>query len=159
MTTTKNLDHRAILNSGSENQLGVLARKLKLGNMLSSIKVTFAALTAAATIDITTAAAKAAGTIDGIDLDTSENLPAIGACLALRVTASGTAASLGTYILGDTGATAIIPPGGAGAAVGVAKISDDGKSITFPNTVTGFVLEYMPRAAEPLDTEAPFGAP
>ena len=47
----------------------------------------------------------------------------------------------------------IVPPGGAGAAVGIARLSDDGKTITFPNTVTGFVLHYMPRAETALDTQ------
>lgn len=36
---------------------------------------------------------------------------------------------------------------GAGANVGLALLSDDGKSLTFPTTVTAFVLEYVPRSA------------
>ena len=95
----------------------------------------------------TSRAVKAAATITGLSLDTGEGLPPLGALTSLRVTASGTAGSLGTYILTDPSGTPIVPPGGASAAVGIAKISDDGKTITFPNTVTGFVLQYMPRAS------------
>ena len=158
-TTTRNADIRDAINSGNPAAQSTADKKIKRGNMSSSIKVVVTALTAAAAIDITTAAVKAAATITGINLLTGEQLPAIGACLALRVTASATAGSLGTYILGDDGATAIVPPGGAGVAVGIAKISDDGKTITFPNTITAFVLEYMPRADVALTTELPPGAP
>ena len=47
----------------------------------------------------------------------------------------------------DPSGTAIVPPGGASAAVGIAELSLDGSTITFPNTVTGFVLVYSPRPA------------
>ena len=65
----------------------------------------------------------------------------------LRVTASGTAGSVGAYIVTDAGGTAIVPPGGASTAVGVALLSDDGTTITFPNTVTGVVIEFVPNSA------------
>jgi hypothetical protein len=159
MTTIAETDIRATLNRADLNTVADINKKLKVGNMFSRIKVTVSGLTAAAAVDITTAAVKAAATIVGIDLESGENLPPIGIWQALRITASGTAASLGAYLLADTGATAIVPPGGAGAAVGIAKLSDDGKTITFPNTVTGFVLEYFPRSNVALDTEWPFTTP
>ena len=34
----------------------------------------------------------------------------------------------------------------------MATLSDDGKTLTFETTVTGFVLEYAPRAAQDLTT-------
>jgi hypothetical protein len=147
MTTTKNETLRSVLNDSNLNEIDAALGKAKFGNMLSEVKVVVAGLTAAAAIDITTAAVKAAATITGLELASGENLPAVGVVKSLRVSASGTAASLGSYIASDPGATAIIPPGGASAAVGVALLSDDGKTITFPNTVTGFVLTYRPRAA------------
>ena len=47
----------------------------------------------------------------------------------------------------NSGGTAIVPPGGASTAVGVALLSDDGTTITFPNTVTGVVIEFVPNSA------------
>lgn len=152
MTTTRNETLRSVLNDGNLNEIDSALARAKLGNMLSEVKVVVSGLTAASAIDITTAAVKAAATITGLELQSGENLPAIGTLKSLRVSASGTAASLGAYIACDDGATAIVPPGGAGAAVGVAKLSDDGKTLTFPNTVTGFVLTYRPRAAVDLGT-------
>lgn len=146
VTTTKKRSVRQALNSGNPADQALGLQKVKVGNMMTPVKATIASLTAAAAVDITAAATKAAATVVGITLDTGENLPAIAAIRSLRVTASGTAASLGTYIVSDAGGTAIIPPGGASAAVGVALLSDDGKTLTFPNTVTGFVITYMPRA-------------
>jgi hypothetical protein len=159
MTTTKELDYRKLGNDAHPQNVADFLRAVKLGNMLSVIKVTVTGLTASAAIDVTTAAVKAAATIAGVSLDTGENLPAIGNVVSLRVTASGTAGSLGVYGIGDDGATAIVPPGGAGAAMGIAKLSDDGKTLTFPNTITGFVLIYRPRAAVTMSTDSDFIAP
>lgn len=136
------------LNDANPNLLATLLQQVKLGKMLDPVKVTFAGLTAAAAIDITTSASRTGATINlGLEgIAAGEGLPPIQMVKTLRVTASATAASLGTYIVSDSGGTAIIPPGGAGAAVGIALLSDDGKTITFPNTITAFVLEYMPRS-------------
>jgi len=154
MTTTSVKTLRLSMNRASPNEVADILRRIKFGNMLEPIKVTFASLTAAAAIDITTAASKAGATIvGGLTLATSELLPAIGQVVGLRVSASGTAGSLGAYIVSDSGATPIVPPGGAGAAVGIATLSDDGKTLTFPNTVTGFVLTYLPRAAVDMDSD------
>lgn len=151
-TTTRDETFNTVLNQADLNEIADALRQMKFGDMCSPIKITVTGLTAASAIDITTAAVKAAATVVGKTLATGENLPAIGALLALRVTASGTGGSLGTYVFTDAGGTAIVPPGGASAAVGIAKISDDGKTITFPNTITAFVLEYMPRAAVDMTT-------
>jgi hypothetical protein len=159
MTTTKTKTLRDELNTGNPNTLGALARKMKLGDMLSPIKVTVTGLTAASAIDVTTAAVKAAAVVAGVTLETGENLPAIGHVVNLRVAASGTAASVGTYGVTDDGGTAIVPPGGASAAMGIAKLSDDGKTLTFPNTITGFVLTYWPRSATAMTTKFDSPAP
>lgn len=136
-----------ILNKANLNQLGTLLQKMKLGNMLNPVKVTVAGLAAAAAVDITTAAVRAAATISGLDRDSGDNLPAILSVTALRVTAVGTGA-LGARIVTDTGGT----PGAPGAnGPGIATISDDGKTLTFEGTVTGFVLEYIPRSYTDLE--------
>lgn len=153
-TVTKNVDLRDALNSGMPDSIAKAEQAVKRGNMTSLIKVTFAALASAAAQDITTAAAKAAGTISGITLQTGELLPAIGQVLSLRVTAG--AAAAGPRVVVDTGGTAGAP--GANGP-GIARISDDGKTLTFEAAVTGFVLQYYPRADVALTTEAPPGAP
>jgi hypothetical protein len=53
---------------------------------------------------------------------------------------------LGLLFGSEAGGTAIVPPGGAGAAMGIALLSDDGKTLTFPNTITQFTIQYIPRA-------------
>lgn len=143
-TTTAAYILQTMLDEANPNLLSDALRKVKLGHMLSRVKITVASLTATATPDVTSDSVLAASTVSGITLATGENLPAIGQLISLRVTASGTAGSLGTYVFTDAGGTALVPPGGASAAVGIAEISDDGTTITFPNTVTGFVLEYWP---------------
>lgn len=152
MTTTRKKSLRYAMNNGDPAEIATSMRRARMGDMMTPVKVVAAGLTAAASFDITTAAFKELSTITGITLETGENLPAIAVAKSLRITASGTAASLGSYILGDDAATLLIPPGGASAAVGVARLSDDGKTITFPNTVTAFTLQYMPAAETDMDT-------
>lgn len=158
-TTIDETTLRDQLNRSDLNAIADIAKKIKLGDTLSLVKATVTVLGATATPDITSAAVKAAAVVTGIQLDTGENLPPIGQVVALQVTASGTAASLGAYIVADAAATAIVPPGGAGVAVGIAKLSDDGKTLTFPNSVTAFTIRYYPQSAVPLTAELPVSAP
>lgn len=142
-----------VLNDAAQGLFDRVLALVKIGRMLNPAKVTVSGMTAASAVDITAIDRSVVTINQGLsDLEATDALPPIQSLIALRVTASGTGASLGTYILTDSGGTAIIPPGGANAAVGIATLSDDGKTITFPNTVTGFVLEYLPRAATDLET-------
>jgi len=139
-----------VLNKANLNQLATILQKMKLGNMLNPVKVVVVGLTAAAAIDITTAAVRAASTITGLERDTGDSLPAILSVTALRVTEVG---GVGTGALGarsvtDAGGTAGAP-GSYGP--GIALLSDDGKTLTFEGTVTGFVLEYIPRSNTDLE--------
>lgn len=154
MTTTRTTTVREVLSSGNANKIPDAMQKIKVGNQLSKIKVTFAALTSAAAQDITTAAAKAAATILGISLQTGELLPAIGSVVTLRVTAGTLAA--GPALVTDAGGTA--------TAIGalsnhVVLLSDDGKTLTFQAAVTGFVLEYYPAPAGGADQAYAYTAP
>jgi len=145
-TTSADVTKQQELNRGKPDKIATVFQAMKLGNMLAgSVKVTAAALAPAATFDITTAAVRAASTISGLDRESSDNLPPIMVVKTLRVTASGTANSVGSYIVSDAAGTALTPT--AGANVGIALLSDDGKSLTFPSTVTAFVIEYVPRPA------------
>ena len=150
-TTSADVTKQQELNRGRPDKIATVFQAMKLGNMLAgSVKVVATGLTPAATFDITTAAVRAASTITGLDRETSDNLPAIMVVKTLRCTASDTANSVGTYVVGDAGSTAFSPT--VGANVGLALLSDDGKSLTFPTTVTAFVLEYVPKPAVDITT-------
>ena len=109
---------------------------------LAPVKQTFTGLTAADTFDITLLGTGLGG-IAG-------NVPAL-VITALRVTA-GAAAALGSYAVADVAATPLSPA--AGTVVGLATLSDNGKTITFPaaSLVTAFVLEYVPADLSRYDT-------
>jgi len=132
---------QSALNAADPNKLADLFRLMKVGNMLAPLKRVFTGLTASATMDLTLID----GTGETVGAANVNRLALLG-LLYLRVDASGTAASLGNYIVGPPTSTLLIPPGGANVAVGVARISDDGKTITFPNTITGFTIAYAPRS-------------
>lgn len=150
-TTSADVTKQQELNRGRPDKVATVFQAMKLGNMLAgSVKVVAAALSPAATFDITTAAVRSASTITGLDRESSDNLPPIMVVKTLRVTASGTANSVGSYIVSDAGGTALTPT--AGANVGIALLSDDGKSLTFPSTVTAFTIEYVPRPAVDITT-------
>lgn len=155
----RELTIRDMLNNSDLNTVADTLKKIKAGSMFSVIKVVATGLTAAASFDITSAAVKAASVITGITLATDEVLPLIGSIRSLRVTASGTAASVGNYIAGDASSTLLIPPGGANTAVGVARLADDNKTLTFPNTITAFNLVYMAGPAVAMNTEWIASAP
>ena len=136
MTTTMQDTMQRALDRANPNEVADLLKLTKLGHHLANTKVVAAGLTAAASFDVTTAAVRTASTITGLSLDTGENLPAIGVVKTLRVTTVGTAAA-GARLVTDAGGT---------ASATVALLSDDGKTLTFEGTVTGFVLEYMARS-------------
>lgn len=149
-TTTADITLQQILNRSNLNQLAAALSKVKLGNVLGSVKVTVASLSATASPVITGSAVRAAATISGLDRGSNDNLPAIQTVKTLRVTTSGTPQAVGSYAISDAGGTALTPT--AGANVGLALLSDDGTTLTFPTTVTGFVLEYVPRPDTALST-------
>lgn len=140
MTATAKRTIQTVADEANPNNVADILKMAKLGTLLTPLKRTFTGLTAAASFDLTA--------IDGTGETVGPSNPKRLAALVvanLRITASGTATSLGVYVAGDVGASMIVPPGGAGLAVGVARISDDGKTITFPNTVTGFTITYLPK--------------
>lgn len=148
-TTTKNRTIRRVLNGSLPDNAPDALRKIKFGNMLSTVKVVATALTAATAFDITTLAFKAKSVITGIELDSNEGLPPISEVVGLRtVTATG---NVGVYGIADAGGTALAPATANGVA-GVALLSDDGKTLTFPANVTAFTLIYKPGPAMSLDS-------
>ena len=150
MTTNRLDTFRKMLNDGTLNILDVAMRKLRLGSRLTPLKVVATGLTAAASFNITTidmtkcvVTPKVGGAALGTAFPTDGTfiLPPIGPVRSLRVVASGTAGSVGCYIVGDAGATPCVP-NAANTQPGVASLSDDGKTLTFPNMITAFTLIY-----------------
>jgi hypothetical protein len=148
-TATKPRTLQSVLDEANPNETDAALRQVKLGTRLAPLKRTFVGLAAAASFDLTLID----GTGEVAGAANPNRLPAhvVG---TLRCTASGTANSVGAYAVSDAGATAISPT--AGANVGLAKISDDGKTITFPTTVTAFVIEYIPLTASAAQLAADF---
>jgi hypothetical protein len=153
-TTTKALTVRKFINDSNPNVLADALKPARLGDMLSVVKVVVSGLTSTATVNLSSAAVKAAITsLTGLDpLAANEFLPAIGSLLTLRPTA-GTAGALTAHVLVDDAGTAT-----AGTPISTARISDDGKTLTFNAPITAFVIEYMPRAAGSLDAILETGA-
>ena len=153
MTTTATPTIQSELNKSNPNNIADLNRLMKPGNLHAPIKVVMTG-GALAAYDITTAAFKALSTITGITLATGENLPPLRGLISLRVTAATTGSTVGSYVLTDASGTALTA--NTSAVVGLAKISDDGKTITFVTAdVTAFELHYSPRSAVDLETAYP----
>jgi hypothetical protein len=135
------------LDHGNPNTLGDVVRKIKMGTMLNKVKIAFTSLTTATAHNITDAAHAAHGS-PAPDADTepaAAAYPPIGQIVALRDTGGAT----GVYVAGDSGCT---PFDASGSHPGVVALSDDGKTITFNTTTTGFVLEYYPAPDSPMST-------
>lgn len=151
MTTSSVQTLKSVLSKATPGIIESALQKADLGNMMSAKVYTSGAVTAAATIALPEKAL---------------------AVLSARVLASGTAASLGTYLVADPAATPLLPPGGANVAVGIAAASSSATvaaqavsasapfvaGVTFPNTVTSVVIMYIPAPATVLTAEfAPEG--
>jgi hypothetical protein len=144
MTTTAVQTTKVVLTQANPNQLPDALRKVDLGNMLQVKE-----------FDTGTITATAAVTIPGGALMVA----------SARVVTSGTAASVGTYMVGDSSVTPLLPPGGANTAIGIASaqgITAPGAAltgtgtittITFPNTVTRAVVRYIAAPAEAITTK------
>jgi hypothetical protein len=150
-TTTLVRSLALVLDQALPGELADAMRSLKLGTLVTPLKRVFTGLVASATMDLTAID----GTGETAGVGNALRLAMLG-FLYLRVDASGTAASLGNYIVGPPTSTLLIPPGGANVAVGVARLSDDGKTLTFPNTITGFTVAYIPRILSAAQLAAAF---
>lgn len=138
VTTVVKETVKSVLDKANPNEVADALALAKLGTILTPTKVALTGLT---------------GTTHNITDAAHGSHPAILSVIALRVTAATTAGSVGAYVAGDAGATVVSPA--ASTVVGVAKLSDDGTTLTFATgNVTAFVIEYVPRAA--VDMTAPF---
>ena len=134
VTSTSKDTLKTVLDRANPNVLADALALVDLGTVLTPIVKDTGSITASATITLS---------------------PPALLIQAARIVASGTAASVGSYLVSDAGATMCIPTGGASLAPGVAKISADGATLTFPNTVTQAVIQYIPRPATDLASQFP----
>lgn len=145
-TNTKRRTLRAALDASTMDELTSALRRLKMGTRETLLKRTFTGLAGAATYDLTaldaTTEAPQEDDLTYSGVANPNRLPAKHV-RTLRVTAATTANTVGPYIVVDSGGATLTPT--AGANVGVAKISDDGSTLTFPSAdVTAFIIEYTP---------------
>lgn len=146
MTISVTASLQSALDKANPNELADLLRKVKLGTVLTPLKRTFTGLTAAASYDLT--ALDASGETVGA---ANPKRLAMLALLNLSVVTATTASCQGVYVLADPAQTKISATNKT--VVGVAWISDDGKTLTFPTAdVTAFTIEYLPRASTDMAT-------
>jgi hypothetical protein len=107
------------LDQGTPARMLTAAARVHLATMLTPVD----------TGDVTVSAAAA------VVLPNSGAANIVESC---EVVASGTAGSLGWYT---------VVPSTAGQGDGIATISADGTTITFPNTVTQYRVRYLPQPA------------
>lgn len=145
MTTTTKVDTiQQVLTKADPDQIADALRKVDLGNMLQQKEYDTGTITAVAAVPLPESAL---------------------AVLSARVVTSGTAASVGTYHVGDSAVTPLLPPGGASTAVGIASaqgITAPGAgltgtgpvtTVTFPNTVTRVVFRYIAASKTDITTK------
>jgi hypothetical protein len=149
MTTPRTV--RSVLDDANPNDVPDALHKTLLGTTLYPLKRTFTGLTAAGEFDLTT--------IDGTGETTgaaNTNRLAALTVTSLRVTAETTGTdATGSYAITDASGTGLNPLNST--VVGLAKLSDDGKTITFLSTdVTAFVIEYIPRVLSTTQWDAEF---
>lgn len=149
-TTTKSRSLALVLNESNPNEIASALQKLALGTLLTPLKRTFTGLTGAATYDLTAID----GTGEIVGTANPNRLPAL-AITSLRVTAATTATVVGAYGTTDIGGNVVSPA--THTIMGVALLSDDGKSLTFASAdVTAFVIEYIPRTMSTTQAAADF---
>lgn len=124
---------KQLLDEPDANRLEFLLKKIALGTMLDVVEYDTGTITGVAAVPIPGGAQHVQ---------------------SARVVTSGTAASVGNYLACDSGATPLLPPGGANTAVGIAALAADGTTLTFPNTVTRVVIRYTKKPATALSTVA-----
>lgn len=161
VTTTKAGTLQTELDKANPNTLGDALAQIRLGTILTPLKVSVTGMNATSAVNLTLLAVASGGAVTLSSVGSTGGaplaaLPPVLQCLALRVTGTtGTTgtASPGPRVITDAAGTAA---GGVSPQnIGVALISDDGTTLTFDGAVSGFIIEYMPRANAPMSTSYP----
>jgi len=126
---------KSVLTKADPNKIADALAKVDLGNMLQAKEWDSGSITAAAAVLLPEGALS---------------------IMSVHVITSGTAASVGHYLPGNSASTPLLPPGGANTAVGICSVqglaapgaglttSGTITGVTFPNTVTRVVIRYIP---------------
>lgn len=142
-TATKVPTLLAALSNADLNQIADVFRQMDLGNMFEVKEYDTGTIAAVAAVPLPEEALRVE---------------------SARVVTSGTGASVGTYMVGDSAVTPLLPPGGASTAIGIASaqgIAAPGAglttkgvitSVTFPNTVTRVIFRYIAAAKKNLSS-------
>jgi hypothetical protein len=136
--------------NGNPLDMASAAKRLGAGWMQTPLKIVVTGATASASWNLSDLRNGQGGcTItsakDGTALPSGFAPPPLsGQPRSLRVTGSGTSTAVGDYHVTDSGGTMLDPPLMPNTAVGTARCSDNGNTLTFRVTVTGFTLIYMP---------------
>ena len=151
------------LGESDPNRLADALRTYGIGLHLSPQKYTWLGPSGGSTaVNITTAAFLAGASAGAKTPALPQGLSGLPAALdvcTLRVT-TGPSGAVGPYGVTDAGGTpqALSLGGPSGAQTltvpGLATLSDDGTTLTFPVAVSGFVIEYIPRSL--VDVTLPF---
>ena len=131
-------------------------QQVKLGTILTAMKVVVANATSSAAQTITGANVLANATVylNGSSTGVAANtlfpagLPPIGWVKTLRDAHSN--------IVVDSGGTAVAS---TSTYPGTVLLSDDGKTLTFASALTGFTIEYVPQSATLMSTDFTPGVP
>lgn len=127
MTTTKVHSTQQVLDDGNPTDIASALQNIKFGSMLVPLEEDTGTITASATVVLKNRALFIQST---------------------RVVTSGTAGSVGAYQVADSAVTPAVPAA-ANTNPGVARLGLDGKTLTFPNTVTRVITKYLALAVDP----------
>lgn len=128
VTATHARTIQEVLNAGDANEIADALRKIRFGNMVTPLKRVFTGLSSAASFDLTA--------LDAYGETTGPSNPNRLAALAVNTLRVVTGTATGVRQVCDVGAT---------LSTSIARISDDGKTITFEAVITAFTIEYIPR--------------
>lgn len=149
-TTTLIRSLQLVLDQAPPGEIDDALRLIKLGTALAPLKRVFTGLTGAATYDLT----KLDATGEATGINNPNRLPLL-ALRSLRVATATTASIAGTYVLTDAAGNTVTAA--THTVVGIALISDDGTTITFPSAdVTAFTIEYVPQTLTAVAAAAAF---
>jgi hypothetical protein len=163
---------QSALDNATDTQVVALLNLVQLGSVLTPVQATVTGITSAGTttpINITSGVAAAAGNLGGgtvvltnapvggvyagttaIVGGTGNTLPPILSVIALSDQAGGYACIVTTPK--NTSGTAMTAVSATATYPGTVLLSTDGKSLTFGNVQTGFVIDYIPRPGTAMST-------
>lgn len=140
------------LEKADPNRLADILRIYGLGTHLSPQKYSWLGATGASAVNIASALFLSQVTPGPFTPTMPPGVTGLPPALLVSMLRVFTGASgvVGQYMMTDPAGSLAYPAASGGASGGVApgfaRLSDDGTTITFPQTVSGFVIEYVPRS-------------